>query len=204
MRGARVRGAPATRETQPDTHGSSRVFFALWPDAAVRAALESLARDCAAQTGGRAPDVANLHLTLAFIGQVSASRVAMLREIGRSTAAAVPSFALTLDRIDAFHKQGIVWAGPASESRAVQELAAKLSALLTPAGFELEDRAFHPHVTLVRRARPRMLDTTRSGVLPVPIVWNVSRMTLAASEHAHGALRYVAVDGWPLGGGATE
>lgn len=177
------------------------MFFALWPDADVRALLDSLARDCAAQTGGRAPDAANLHLTLAFIGGVSATRITTLREIGRKAAAAVPAFVLTLDRVGAFHKQGIVWAGPSSENVAIEALAGELSLLLTAAEFELESRPFHPHVTLARRTRTRNLDSTRGAALPAPIVWNVSRMTLAASEHARGALRYVTVDSWPLEGG---
>ena len=177
------------------------MFFALWPDDEVRRALETLARDCVLRTGGRAPDAANLHLTLAFIGEVPTSRVASLREIGQSVAAALSPFTLTLDRIGAFHKQDIAWVGSAQDNPPIQALADHLSARLTAAGFELERRPFHPHVTLARRARTRSLDSTRGGALAASIVWNVSRLTLAASTHAEGALRYVAVDAWPLDGG---
>lgn len=179
---------------------TSRVFFALWPDAGVGAALAALSRDCAAQTHGRAPPAANLHLTLAFIGDVTQQRVSTLRNIGPHVAAAVPPFTLTLDRIGVFGRQGVTWAGPSSAVTALERLAFALSAALATAGFEIERRAFHPHVTLVRRGRTRMPDSTRSGVeLSVPIVWNVSRMTLAASEATRGAPRYVALDGWDLG-----
>jgi 2'-5' RNA ligase len=176
------------------------VFFALWPDAEVRAALESLARSCVAQTGGRAPEAANLHLTLAFIGEASTSGVATLREVGRSAAAAVPPFALILDRIGAFHKQEIAWVGSSGANESILALAHELATRVTSAGFELERRPFHPHVTLARRARTRVLDTMHSGALSTPIVWNVSLLTLAASTHAQGVLRYDAVDTWPLGG----
>jgi len=177
-----------------------RVFFAVWPDQEVRDALELLARDCAARTSGRAPDPANLHVTLAFIGNVDAHGVAVLREIGRNAAAAAAPFALILDRIGAFHKQEIAWLGCSRLDSEMQSLADGLFSRLAAAGFELEDRLYRPHVTLARRARTRALDWTSDGALGRPIVWNVSRLTLTASTHAQGALRYVAIDSWPLGG----
>lgn len=170
----------------------------------MRTALETLARDCVAQTGGRAPDAANLHLTLAFIGEASASRVDTLQQIGRSVATAVPPFALTLDRIGSFHKQDIAWVGSSRSNRTMGALADELYERLTKAGFELERRPFHLHVTLARRARSRELGAAADGVLAAPIVWNVSLLTLAASKHAQGVLRYDAVDAWPLSGGPGQ
>ena len=72
--------------------------------------------------------------------------------------------------------------------------------MLAAEGFEPERRAFHPHVTLVRRSRTRLLDAARGGTaLAAPIVWNAARVTLAASESARGGSRYRALDDWPLG-----
>ena len=177
---------------------TSRVFFALWPDAVVRAALAALARDCIRRTGGRAPDAANLHLTLAFIGEVSADRMTMLRNIGRSAAAAAPPFTLTLDRLGAFPRQEIAWVGSSETDGPIQALAAEIAKRAAAEGFELERRPFHPHVTLARRAGTL---ASIGGGAWAPIVWNVSRLTLAASTHVQGALRYDTVDAWPLGGG---
>jgi 2'-5' RNA ligase len=179
------------------------VFFAVWPDERVRDALDTLARDCVARTGGRAPDAANLHLTIAFIGDAPASRVDALRDVGRHAASAASPFALTLDRLGAFHRQDIAWIGSSQSNPAMQALAEELFARLAAAGFELERRPFRPHVTLVRRARTRALELARDGALASPIVWDVARLTLAASMHAQGALRYVAVDAWPLTGQAV-
>ena len=187
----------AARET-------ARVFYAVWPDPDVRAALAMLARECVARTAGRAPDPANLHVTLAFVGNVDANRVVVLREIGRNAAAAATPFALILDRIGAFHRQAIAWLGCSRVDEAMQALADGLCSQLTAAGFELERRPFRPHVTLARRARTRALDTTRDGALAAPVVWNVSRLTLNASTQAQGALRYVAIDSWPLGGSSDK
>ncbi|MDH5265059.1 MAG: RNA 2',3'-cyclic phosphodiesterase, partial [Betaproteobacteria bacterium] len=57
----------------------ARLFFALWPDAAARAALADLARATANRYGGRAVPAANLHLTLVFLGEVDPARIAALR-----------------------------------------------------------------------------------------------------------------------------
>ena len=210
MRRVRNRAAARLRRGRAAEAGSSqtpsnardgpRVFFAVWPDPDVRAALEMLARDCAARTGGRAPDPANLHLTLAFIGTVDRSRVVILREIGSNAAAAAKPFALILDRIGAFHRQEIAWLGCSHVSEAMQGLADGLLSQLTATGFDLESRPFCPHVTLARRARTRALEWTRDGALATPVVWNVSRLALTASTQAQGALRYVVIDSWPLGG----
>jgi 2'-5' RNA ligase len=52
-----------------------RLFFALWPDDRVRAALAVLAAELAASCGGRATAPDNLHATLAFLGNVPAARL---------------------------------------------------------------------------------------------------------------------------------
>jgi 2'-5' RNA ligase len=176
-----------------------RVFFALWPDAGVRDRLAELARATSERAHGRSPPPENLHMTLVFVGEVPRDAVAALQEIGRAAAAAVAPFALTLDRIGAFHRQGIAWVGASSPPPALAAAAAELGGGLAAQGFRLERRAFHAHVTLARRCRIRPDDPMRDGEpVPVPVVWNVARMTLAASELASGPPRYRELDGWRL------
>ena len=129
------------------------MFFALWPDDDVRAALDALARDYAGATGGRAPAAANLHLTLAFVGEVAASRVATAAGDRRQRAARVAPFTLTLDRIGAFHKQGIAWIGTvdAPDPKLEAARATHLADSLRTPDSSSSSRAFHPHVTLARR-----------------------------------------------------
>ena len=86
--------SPMLPEPGPRSGPPLRIFFALWPDAGARDALSALARDTAAQTGGRAPSAGNLHLTLAFLGDVAAARIAALHALGPAVAAAVPPFTL--------------------------------------------------------------------------------------------------------------
>ena len=176
-----------------------RVFFALWPDAPVRDQLAALARAASERAHGRAPPPENLHMTLVFVGDVPGSSVATLSAIGRAVAATAAPFALMLDRIGAFHRQGIAWAGASSPPAALDQLAAELGDGLAAQGFILERRAFRAHVTLARRCRIRAGDPMRDGEpVSAPVVWNVSRLTLVASELASGPPQYRELDGWPL------
>ena len=180
-----------------------RIFFALWPDAGARDALSALARDTAAQARGRAPSTANLHLTLAFLGDVVATRIAALHVIGSAVASAVPPFTLTLDRVGAFGDGGIAWAGTSAAPRELERLVQLLGGALAQGGFPTERRAFHPHVTLARRCRSHAGAGTTAS-----IAWNVEGITLNASERSPRGPRYCELGAWPLGlrttdGGAT-
>jgi 2'-5' RNA ligase len=176
-----------------------RVFFALSPDADVRDRLAALARATSERVHGRAPPPENLHLTLVFVGEVPSGEVEGLRACGRAAAGTASPFALTLDRIGAFHRQGIAWAGASSPPAALDQLAAELGSRLAARGFKLERRAFRAHVTLARQCRMRAGDPIRDGqLLPMSITWNVERMTLMSSERASGPPRYRELAGWAL------
>src|SRR5258705_5722611 len=86
-----------------------RTFFALWPDASACERIATLASDVVARAGGRAPRSENIHLTVAFVGNVALDRIAALKRIGASAARAVPPFTLELDRLCAFYPAGIAW-----------------------------------------------------------------------------------------------
>ena len=194
---------PTPPESGPRNGAALRVFFALWPDAGARDALSALAGDIAARTRGRAPPAGNLHLTLAFLGDVEPTRLALLRAIGAAVAAAVPPFALVFDRVGAFGDAGIAWAGASAPPRALERLAQLLQAALAKEGFRIERRPFHPHVTLARRCR-----SPAGAGSAAPIAWNVERIALNASERSPHGPRYRELVAWALGsqlpGGTTS
>jgi 2'-5' RNA ligase len=173
-----------------------RVFFALWPDADARDRLAALANEVAARTRGRAPPAGNLHVTLAFIGEIPRGRVEALSAIGASIAARTARFVFTLDRTGTFRGTGVIWAGASQLPPALAELARELSDALAEEDFAVERRPFSPHVTLVRRAR-----APEAGSLAAPIGWTVARLALVGSETLSGAPRYSDLATWPLGGG---
>ncbi len=154
-----------------------RLFFALWPDAATRAALAQT------QSGltGAVIRAEKLHLTMAFLGQRPVGALAALCQV----MAALPAqpLMLQLDRYGYFASQRIAWAGMQSVPPALLELRCDLmrllaAHLLVPA---FEEERFVPHVTLARKAEP----AAATGF--APIFWHATQMVLAAPSMAtHG------------------
>ena len=69
-------------DTQRSVHRSTRrLFLAAWPNADVRAQLASLVEQCAACGQGRAIPAENLHLTLAFLGDLPQERIGEIEEL---------------------------------------------------------------------------------------------------------------------------
>ncbi len=160
-----------------------RVFFALVPDAATQALLGVLARDVALRAGGRAIVDANIHLTLAFIGDVGIERIEVLRDV----VDALPreAFALTLDNVGTFRHTDIAWIAPSHVPSPLVDLQLRLAAALAKNQFELEQRPFHAHVTLARRCT-RKAAKTRSN----SIEWNAQRVSLLESVAGNGGVCY--------------
>ena len=166
----------------------ARLFYALWPDPPAQRALAELARSMAEASGGRAVPTEKIHLTLAFLGEVDAGRLAEAEQ--RIADVAAEPFRLTLDRLGSFRGVRVGWAGASDPPPALCTLAANLTARLRERGFKLEERAFAPHVTLVRRIQ-RRIEPAAIGA----ISWNVEAFALVESR----AGAYETRKAWMLG-----
>jgi RNA 2',3'-cyclic 3'-phosphodiesterase len=62
-----------------DKLASLRLFFALWPGTQEQQALLRASAPAVADSAGRPIPAANLHATLAFLGNVAAARLPQLR-----------------------------------------------------------------------------------------------------------------------------
>jgi 2'-5' RNA ligase len=152
-----------------------RLFFALWPDAALRRKFAELARTTWTGCGGRLVPPRNLHLTLAFLGEVDARRLDTLCRIGASLRAA--PFDLAFDGVGFFRRSGIVHATVSAVPAALDELEAALRSTLAAQGFRTESRPFLPHVTLVRDARSAPAVEVQGPYA----MWQVRHIVLAES-----------------------
>ncbi|WP_338767369.1 RNA 2',3'-cyclic phosphodiesterase [Massilia sp. METH4] len=169
-----------TAEQQPAAPGR-KLFFALWPDAASRAALATLQ----APVAGRLTAAAKLHLTLAFLGHVPADRVPALLAVRDRLA--VPPLRLVIDCYGYFARPRIAWAGMTQVPAGLVALHEELVRELDAAGFSAATHgSFKPHVTLAREARHAPPDAPGT-----PVVWDVDSVVLV--ESLPGG-RYVAVD----------
>lgn len=162
----------------------ARLFFAVWPSQPASLALGELARAVAQRCGGRPVPAEKIHLTLAFLGEVPAERFRGVLD----AAAAVPpaSFDLRIDRLGAFRRSRVAWAGTTRLHPALAALQAALESELRERGFTLEERPFAPHVTLARKAERTLVAQSIE-----PLVWRVRGYRLVRTEPGTG--KYLAV-----------
>jgi len=128
----------------------------------------------------------NLHLTLCFLGDVEATCLTLLKEILNSLK--TPPLALTLNQLGQWRKsQGdILWLG-VEENRVLEALQKELSYLLRTNNFVVEQRAFHPHVTLARGARCRKLPAIEA------LTVDIDKITLMHSYEKQNLLTYTPI-----------
>lgn len=128
--------------------GSLRLFMALWPDGATRAALQEQAALWSWPAGARCTRPERLHLTLHFLGPVPPERVPALQERLR-----VPwsGCTLELDR-PATWPGGIAVLEASRVPPPLAQLHAALAARLPALGLAVDPRPWRPHVTLARKA----------------------------------------------------
>lgn len=179
-----------------------RLFVALEPPGAVRAALAGWAREAVGEDPELrlvAPEA--LHLTLAFLGERPDADVQLL----------APALARALDRAapprDAFaleplwlapRRPHVLTVGVADPSGALGALQERVGAACAAAvGWEPERRAFRPHVTLARvrrdaRVRPRELPAL-PGAARAP--WTTGGVTLLRSRTGGRGAQYEALWG---------
>ncbi|HBX57984.1 RNA 2',3'-cyclic phosphodiesterase [Pseudomonas sp. UBA2684] len=164
-----------------------RLFFALRCPAEL--ASEIVAWRDALPVEGRALTAANLHLTLAFLGQQPRARVNELQELAARVEAA--AFTLHLDQLGRL-KNGLLFLAPSRPPAALLALAQALRDELRTAGIPLESRAFKPHLSLLRHCPWLPLDATPS------FDWPSTHFALFSSRQSARGSHYQQLEQWPL------
>jgi len=158
-------------------------------------------------------DLAELHLTLLFLGAVADERVADLTAaLGRACAPRRP-FTLRLAGGGTFPPRRparVAWlgvdAGAASPELAALQagIAAAADAALAGSGYEPEDRPYFPHVTLARCPEPWPRSAAERFAAafggPVGEPFAVERAVLVESRLGRGGPRYREEASLPFGG----
>ena len=132
---------------------------------------------------GRITRRENLHLTLAFLGEIAPDRVPVLRELLRRHLTGMADMALPCTVLGLFPGRILHLAPEAPES--LLESQASLAGALRREGFSLEDRPFRPHVTLCRNCR---LPDGIPEIMPLTLA--VSEAALMLSHRPDGILTY--------------
>ncbi|MBU3020756.1 RNA 2',3'-cyclic phosphodiesterase [Aestuariibacter sp. A3R04] len=101
-------------------------------------------------SGAYAIPAANFHITLAFLGNITPRQHNAL--IPALDAISAPPFALTLDSTGYWHGPKIIFAAPSSPNQAIAQLAGEVKKAARRATIPIDNKAYQPHVTLVRKA----------------------------------------------------
>jgi len=169
---------------------TERLFFALWPGEDQRQALEAVQRELVLPRGRLAhPD--DIHLTLVFLGLASSER----RQCAEAAAGRVRGAPceVNLDRLGSFPKARVIWCGAESLTPSLAALVDDLRHELAGCGFQLDQRPYQAHATLVRKAPP-----LSCRPLVPPIRWPVTEFVLAFGQEGPPP-RYRILRRWPLG-----
>jgi len=169
---------------------TQRLFFALWPDDAVRKALEALALHRAGDQGKRTR-TENLHITLAFLGSVDGRRRGCLEEAADELQGR--SFTLSMDTLGWWPRPQVLWVGPTDIPAALLNLVSDLKLACQRCGFEPERRPYQAHLTLARKVRRARLPDSIE-----PIQWPISSFALVESKTLPTGAEYSVLRTWPL------
>lgn len=101
------------------------------------------------------------HVTIKFLGDVRDSHMAGVLSRIAGAVKGRPPFAVTYQRLGAFpdrKRPRVIWLGCENTDGTLLAMKEALDRELQPLGFEIEERRFHPHVTLGRVKSPRRLN----------------------------------------------
>jgi RNA 2',3'-cyclic 3'-phosphodiesterase len=172
-----------------------RLFFALWPDADTRERVANAAAALCLTEGARPVPQQNFHLTLAFVGEVTGSQVAVLQQIGRDQRAA--GCTMTFDAYEYWPEPQVVATVAREPPTALVELLSRLrqDLLLHQAALKLNrlQPSLRAHVTLARKVAQAPVLQAMS-----PFEWSARSFSLVRSDTSAAHSIYTVVDTWPL------
>ncbi len=175
-----------------------RLFIAIeFPDE-VKKALIRLRKDI---PGARWVPVEQIHLTLAFLGEVDEPTTGRLT--GELSQIRTPAFKLCFTGTGCFpdrRRPRVLWVGLEPEPR-LNLLAAKIRTAVLNCGIPQEERPFSPHITLARLKLPSsresgvFLDQQAKKILP-PL--SVQEFTLFQSRLTPQGAVHIPIRSFPL------
>ncbi len=175
-----------------------RLFIAINFDDDTRKNLINLQNRLRKISTGSFSHPENLHLTLAFLGEVNPERVVIIQKIMDQLT--FSTLHLSFDHAGRFKRRdGDLWWVGLAQNEVLSIMQRDLCDQLSKAGFPLEERPFSPHITLARRVKLNK-DSKDSKdnnglkdinmLLETPFPTKIDQVSLMLSEHINGKLTY--------------
>lgn len=135
----------------------------------------------------------NLHLTLAFLGEIPADEIGGILKVMEQSK--TDMFTMEVEGAGKFLRgsEAIYWCG-IKNSESLLDLQRKLVQGFKELGYAVDDKPYRPHITLGRRCRMRpefSMETYQKEITPIYI--RVEKVSLMKSERVDGKLRYTEI-----------
>ena len=147
-----------------------------------------------------------MHATIKFLGNVEERRLSGITEKLAKIIGKHAPFHLTLASLGCFpnlRHPRVVWAGLTNDDGQLELVKTAIDVDLLPEGFEIDDKEFHPHVTLGRINSPNgiaQLTSLLKTVTFVPISFRATEIVLMRSVLKPGGSEYSVLHSLHLAG----
>lgn len=152
----------------------------------------------------------NLHLTLKFLGDIPQTSAPKLSDATSRAVAGVAPFAIRLEGSGVFPNQRqprVLWIGIKDPSESLKKLQSQLEREASHAGFERDERAFHPHLTLARLRHPKGARQLAQAHLELefePVEVLVSELLVIRSDLSSAGSKYTTISQHAFGATAIQ
>jgi len=143
--------------------------------------------------------VENIHLTLKFFGNVEVDRIAKISAAATRTTEQFSTFEIEVGKTGVFPRPSraqVLWIGVNDPSGNLSALQKTFETECAAAGFEKEDSAYRPHLTIARLRKPesaRRLAETHLNMNFEPIAVKLNDLIIFRSELSSKGSRYTAL-----------
>lgn len=167
-----------------------RLFFALPLPRLASETLERWRRPLPLSAGRWVP-MANLHLTLAFLGSVDDHALDALLD---SDMTGLRPFELTFGELGYFAKAKVLFVAPLTTPPELLQLAEHCQRLQGRWGNSKKETRYQPHITLARDVEPPV----PPAAMPLALSFACDHVGLFASHNSKDGVRYQELASWPL------
>ncbi len=186
----------------------TRTFIALELNESLQSHLNGILRQMAQQLPRlRWADPAGIHLTLAFLGELSDEQLVQASEATAQAARTVSPFTYSLSHLGTFgspRQPRVIWVGIDEPTGTLVRLQRNLNKELVQRGFEVDARPFSPHFTLARIKAALNADEyarlqrllAQPHLIPSSVAYDVHSLCVMKSELARGGGKYTCLQNY--------
>lgn len=169
-----------------------RAFFGLSPDPKTKLAVEAW-RNKAFPHFQAAVPAANFHITLAFLGKISAKQLdGICTEVDQISD--IPTFDVLLNQVGYWSKPKALWLGCHETENEHLQLSKTLTHIANTNGLHLSKQAYIAHLTLARKCSVN----PPAPLIPPSFAWRNTAFHLYESVSGKNGVSYHVRRSWPL------